>query len=314
MGTFAIKVADARPSALPMLLIMLSTASLLLHPAAPPRSSLPIMMADADVAERERQLVEITPPKASALLKMWQSQSADKLVSIEADPKNPKKFMAVPTAGPGLRRAKWRSHADFFAAACAGLMVADQGDNPQARRQQIDCLHIAGFPRGEGATVYASLGGGTSTLTLVERSKKYFSVLALCVKPDEKQLGKIVEAEAATLSALYGEAAAAGVIGLRVHKTCEEALAGSRRCLGLVRPAVGMEGAGGTTWSMCGPEGAYDECEVDPAGEDDEECLIVSPISDDCVWTAGDEEERQERKFGKAAMEGFRDPKKGNSA
>ena len=238
---------------------MLSTASLLLHP---PRSSLPIMMADADVTERERQLVEITPPKASALLKMWQSQSADKLVSIEADPKNPKKFMAVPTAGPGLRRAKWRSHADFFAAACAGLMVADQGDNPQARRQQIDCLHIAGFPRGEGATVYASLGGGTSTLTLVERSKKYFSVLALCVKPDEKQLGKIVEAEAATLSALYGEAAAAGVIGLRVHKTCEEALAAHTAALVLSGRRWAWRPAATWSWRF---GGAYDECEVDPA-------------------------------------------------
>ena len=167
-------------------------------------------------------------------------------------------------------------------------------------RLSLACVN----PQGDGAALCA-----------VEATQQYWSVLHLCVEPEARvQLPLAIEAEAATLSELYGMASASGAC-LRVHKNAQACLTGSRRCLGLTAPPVGSEGAGGSTWLHCRPESAAEaECEVEENAEEAEECLIVSPISSDCVWTAADEAARTDRKYDLASNEGFRDPKKGNSA
>ena len=69
----------------------------------------------------------------------------------------------------------------------------------------------------------------------------------------------------------------------------------------------GADGAGGTAWFWCGPEKAEEaECEVPESGDEQEECLIVSPSgSGECVWTADDESARIERRFDKASKGGL---------
>ena len=273
-----------------MLLTLLALATALRPPA--PRPSAPrgrVAMSDAPpgVDLAARNFIHLSPSEALNLASAWL---------------------------PGDEQA------EGFASLSGALAEADASEDPAGKRRLIDALHVAGVARGPGTALFASVRkervvGDGAALCAVEATRAYWSVLCVCVEPEARvEPGLAIEAEAATLSELYAMASASGAC-LRVHKDAQARLQGSRRCLGLTAPPVGAEGAGGSTWLHCRPESAAEaECEVVEAGEEAEECLIVSPISSDCVWTAADEEARTERKFDLASNEGFRDPKKGNSA
>ena len=46
---------------------------------------------------------------------------------------------------------------------------------------------------------------------------------------------------------------------------------------------------------------------------DVEECVVPSPISKECLWTKADEVGAAQRRYESAAVEGFRDSRKGNA-
>ena len=109
-----------------------------------------------------------------------------------------------------------------------------------ARHKNCPNATPSGFS-GANAVCFSSLpltGGGSSTLALVECLQHEWSLLALAVNPEERQIPVIVEAEAATLASLLELSSASGAV-LRVHSAVGCTLAGSRERLGLAEPAAG---------------------------------------------------------------------------
>ena len=161
-----------------------------------------------------RSVVELPAFKAHMLIKSWAGRTENaNLVRIVPDGKKLKAVRAL--QGDEIERRKvCTKQFAMVSSATYSLAAADKSEYPSAKRQLIPELKIGGAPRGEKTKVFASLpgassGGGASTLSLVEARDKAWSILALCVSPDEKALPKIVEAEAATLNALQMEAEAA---------------------------------------------------------------------------------------------------------
>ena len=135
-----------------------------------------------------------------------------------------------------------------------GLAAADKSDYPQAKRQLVDALNIAGAPRGQNTKVFASVGGGATTLALVEVLDRDWSVLSLCVNPDTGNVPAIIEAEEATLAELQRLCEDAGA-QLRVLSAVEASLAANQERLGL----TALGGGGDAPWLLMGkvvPTGA----------------------------------------------------------
>ena len=192
-------------------------------------------MAVATVATRK--FVDLAPIKGAMLMKTWQAKMNDQQMSVAPDGKTGQKLKVVRTFdGDELeRRARCSQQMQLFYSAAIGLADANKASDPAAQRSQVDALCIGGSPRGEHTAVFASVPlteGGASTLALVETLEREWNVLALCVSPDERDLPVIVEAEAATLSALSERCASLGAT-LRVHQAVEATLAGSWEDLGL---------------------------------------------------------------------------------
>lgn len=189
------------------------------------------------VEAASRKFVDLAPLKAAMLVKMWQAKMTDTQMSVAPDGKTGQKLKVVRTFdGDELeRRARCRTQMQFFYSAAIELADADKASDPAVQRSQIEVLRTGGSPRGENAAVFASVPlseGGASTLALVETLEREWSVLALCVSPDERDLPVIVEAEAATLGALSERCSSVGAT-LRVHREAEATLAGSWEELGL---------------------------------------------------------------------------------
>ena len=119
--------------------------------------------------------------------------------------------------------------------ATTGLAAADKSDYPEAKRQLVQALDVGGAPRGANTKVFASVGAGATTLSLVETLDAEWSVLSLCVSPDTREEADVAEAEEATLEELRRLCDESGA-QLRVLSTVEASLAATRADLGLTSP------------------------------------------------------------------------------
>ena len=190
------------------------------------------LSAGSTAASASRKLVELAPSKAVMLIKVWQGRETNANVMTTV-PDGRKLKVVRASAGEELtRRTRCKENFSSFLTCAFALAQADSSDYPQAKRRLIPTLEIAGSARGEHAKVFASAGAGAATLSLVETLEHQWSVLSLCVNPDERNLPSIVEAEQATLDALRELCADSGAT-LRMHAEVELSLAGSLRRLGL---------------------------------------------------------------------------------
>ena len=200
-----------------------------------------------------RKFIELAPLKGAMLMKTWQAKltEVDQKVGIVPDLETGGTAVGVLRFGDELeRRTLCKKQFQMFHDASFGLALADKADYPAARREMVKQLKVAGESRGANTLCYSSLplaGGGSSTLSLVECLEAEWSLLALAVNPEERQIPVIVEAELATLTSLRELADESGA-ALRVHSSVERTLAGSKEALGLVEPV----GAAETTWFLCG--------------------------------------------------------------
>ena len=212
-----------------------------------------------------RRFVELPPLKGAMLMKTWQAKltEVDQKVGIVPDLERGGTAVGVLRFGDELeRRTRCKQQFNVFHDATFALALADKADYPAARREMVKELKVAGEPRGANAVCFSSLpltGGGSSTLALVECLQHEWSLLALAVNPEERQIPVIVEAEAATLASLLELSSASGAV-LRVHSAVGCTLAGSRERLGLAEPAAG--GAADTAWYLC--EAPQNESPIEP--------------------------------------------------
>ena len=199
-----------------------------------------LLLLHSAAASAPRRLVDLTPLKGMLLMQRWQaSTDARNLVTTIPDGNKLKAVRAL-QGDELLRRAACKQQFEVFGAATSGLIEADKSAYPQAQRQLVAALRIAGASRGERTQVFASLpleGGAPSTLALVELGERDWSVLSLCVSPGERRLEVIAEAEAATLQALRARGEAAG-LRLRMLATAEASLAANRDALCLVDETI----------------------------------------------------------------------------
>ena len=222
------------------------------------------LLLGASTLTPSRKLVELTPLKGMLLMQRWQLTDLRNLVTTMPDGNKLKAVRAL-QGDELLRRNACKQQFDLFGAATSGLAQADESADPEAERQLVAALRVAGAARGERTQVFASLpleGGAPSTLALVEQGERDWSVLSLCVSPGERRLEAIVEAEAATLQALRARGEAAG-LRLRVRAVAEASLAASRDDLRLVDETIDVTGKA-SEWLYCA---AVDQVRL-PPGED----------------------------------------------
>ena len=199
-----------------------------------------------------RKLVELPPAKGMMLAKTWQANLKDAdAFTIVPDGKTGKKLKAVPIQGDEVARRKLcRQQLQLLQEATQEMVAADLSDYPRAKRQLIETLRLGGARRGANTKCFVSLpvnGSGATTLSLVETLDTHWSVLALCVRPDEKQLPGVVEAEAATLNALRGLCESEGA-ALRVLSDAATSFAASWERLAFTTSAPdGIQ----STWLRC---------------------------------------------------------------
>ena len=225
------------------------------------------LLLGASTLTPSRKLVELTPLKGMLLMQRWQLTDLRNLVTTMPDGNKLKAVRAL-QGDELLRRNACKQQFDLFGAATSGLAQADESADPEAERQLVAALRVAGAARGERTQVFASLpleGGAPSTLALVEQGERDWSVLSLCVSPGERRLEAIVEAEAATLQALRARSEAAG-LRLRVRAVAEASLAASRDDLRLVDETIDVTGKA-SEWLYCAAVDQADEVRL-PPGED----------------------------------------------
>lgn len=182
-----------------------------------------------------RKLVEIAPAKGMMLMKTWQTraESMNTLKTVPDGKTGQKLKVVSAVAGEEAGRRKLcKLQFQLFQARSLSLANADAGDYPQAKRQLIPELKLAGAPRGLNAKLFAAVGEGASTLSIVEVLEREWNVLSLCVAPDTRELPAILDAELATLDELRSLCAQEGAT-LRILPDVEAAMAASREQLGL---------------------------------------------------------------------------------
>ena len=155
-----------------------------------------------------RRLVEVKPAKAGMLMRTWETR-AESMNTLKTVPdgktgKKLKVVSAITLAGEGeaSRRSLCKREFQMFKERALSLASADAGEYPQAKRQLIPQLKIAGADRGLNAKIFANLGEGASTLSIIEQLDTQWNVLSLCVSPDTRSLDSIVAAELATIQEL----------------------------------------------------------------------------------------------------------------
>ena len=222
-----------------------------------------------------RKLVEVAPAKAFMLMKTWQTRADNQnLLKTVPDGKTGKKLKVVSAVAgeEASRRALCKKQFQLFRERAFSLASADSGDYPEAQRQLISELKIAGAARGLNAKLFATVGQGASTLSIVEALDREWNVLSLCVSPDARELPGIIAAEAATLNELRNLCADDGAT-LRVLPEVEASLAGCRESLGLA--AIGD---GPDAWLCCADGGRDGGGATDADGEAADE--IATNIAD----------------------------------
>ena len=216
----------------------------------------------------KRQFVELSPLKASMLTKGWQSLLTEVDQKVAVVPELGSTSAGVRRFGPELeRRTLCAAQFNFFREATFGLALADKADDPAKLRRELPSLRsIAGASRGARCAVFACLTS-PATMCLVEKNsagalagagdeeeEAWWSVLALCVNPEERSIPTIVASEKAALDEVRSLASAAEGDELqparvRIHAPARATLAGSEEELELtplppgVGAAEGEEGA-----------------------------------------------------------------------
>ena len=170
---------------------------------------------------------EMNPLKAAMLVRSWGGLLSEVDQKVGVVPELGSTSVGVKRFGPELaRRVLCKTQFDRFYEATFALATADKSSSPEAKRELIRALDIAGMKRGPLCAVYASLAA-PATMSLVERRPDdIWSVLALTMNPTERNMETIVAAEAATLASLSALAADASS-SLRVLSDCRDTLAGT---------------------------------------------------------------------------------------
>jgi len=178
------------------------------------------------------RVIEIAPLKASMLVKSWQGLLAEVDQKVGVVPELGGTSVGLMRFGPELeRRTLCKKQYQLFYEATYGLAAADKSEYPVAKRELVPALNIGGAKRGERAAVYASLAN-PATMSIVEKGKREWSVLALTVNPTERSIETIVGVERTALRELNALAEAADA-SLRVFADVEATLAGDLEQLGL---------------------------------------------------------------------------------
>ena len=160
-----------------------------------------------------RRLVEVTPAKGLMLMRTWQTR-ADTMNVLKTVPdgKTGKKLKVVSAVEgeEAARRALCKQQFRLFQSARRPWPVRTPPTTTRRRRRQIiPELKIGGVPRGANARLFATLGEGASTLSIVECGAQW-NLLSLCVSPDAREIDAIVSAEVAALDELRGLCGEAG--------------------------------------------------------------------------------------------------------
>ena len=135
-----------------------------------------------------RAFTEISPLKASMLVKQWQGLLAEVDQKVGVVPELGSTSIGVQRFGPELeRRTACARQYEMFLESTFGLALADKSDDPAAMRGELPSLEIAGRFRGPMCGVYASLTS-PATMSLVERQDVDWSLLALTVNPTERKV------------------------------------------------------------------------------------------------------------------------------
>ena len=194
------------------------------------------LVASLTMPSMERRLVEVTPAKGAMLMKVWQGRAESmSMLKTVPDGKTGKKLKVISAlAGEeAVRRKQCANGFQLFRDRALALADADSGDYPEALRQAAPALKIAGMPCGPNAKLFANLGTGPSTLSIVQCTPgEWWSIFSLCVSPDTRDISSIIEAEVATLAELRALCNADGAT-LRVLSDVTASLAATRQRLGL---------------------------------------------------------------------------------
>eukprot|EP00966_Prymnesium_polylepis_P217109 5024589-Prymnesium_polylepis.1 len=135
-------------------------------------------LASSVAVSASRKLVQVEPLKAMLLMRSWQTRTSDQNAVRTVPDGNKLKAVRTLTGEELTRRGLCKKQFELFVQATSGLASADKSEYPQAKRQLVQGLKIAGAPRGVCSKVFASVGGGATTLSLVET----------CVLPFEHKL------------------------------------------------------------------------------------------------------------------------------
>ena len=134
-----------------------------------------------------RKLVEVTPAKGFMLMRTWQTRAETMNTMVTVPDGGTGKKLKVVSAVAGEeagRRALCKQQFQLFRDRASSLATADAGDYPQAQRQVIPELKLGGVPRGLDAKIFANLGQGAATMSIVECAAQEWNILSLCVSPD----------------------------------------------------------------------------------------------------------------------------------
>ena len=186
-----------------------------------------LVTSAAALSAPSRRFAELAPLKAAMLAKSWRAKLAevDQKVGILPDLDGTATGeVGVLRFGPELaRRAATGAQLEWLFDAGMGLAGADKSAEPLKAR------------------VYSSLsvsGGAPAALSVVEAAADAWSVLALAVQPEERNLEIVAAAEAATLSGVAAAARAAGASKVRVLASVAPTLAAAPDELGLAPDAA----------------------------------------------------------------------------
>ena len=204
-----------------------------------------LVTSAAALSAPSRRFAELAPLKAAMLAKSWRAKLAevDQKVGILPDLDGTATGeVGVLRFGPELaRRAATGAQLEWLFDAGMGLAGADKSAEPLKARAALAPLVCAGASRGARARVYSSLsvsGGAPAALSVVEAAADAWSVLALAVQPEERNLEIVAAAEAATLNGVAAAARAAGASKVRVLASVAPTLAAAPDELGLAPDAA----------------------------------------------------------------------------